>query len=126
MSETDNQTIFDEVTITLRPDGIVEFLYTTSTVDVDVARKSVAEGFKLSGVRAPTLVHIESVKEVTRDARVFFSESEENRAAASRVALIIESPLGRILGNFFMGFNKTSLPLQLFTDSDAAVAWLLR
>ena len=114
-----------EVSVRLRDDGILEFDYLTNrVVDLDIARTAVGEARELVRAPTPTLVRINLVKEVTRDARVFFAESEENRQVSSKVALLIASPLGRIIGNFFMGLNRAALPVRLFTEVDAAVAWL--
>ena len=40
------------------------------------------------------------------------------------VALVIDSPLSRVLGNFFLGFNRPETPARLFTSVDEARAWL--
>lgn len=114
-----------EVVVTLRDDGIIDYDYTTNaTVDLDVARKAVTAARELVSKPVPTLVRINRVKEVTRDARMFFAESEENRQVSSKVALVIGSPLARIIGNFFMGLNKGPFPVQLFTNVDTAIEWL--
>ena len=39
-------------------------------------------------------------------------------------ALIIANPVSRIIGNFFMGLNKTAFPFQLFTNQEEALKWL--
>jgi hypothetical protein len=38
--------------------------------------------------------------------------------------MLIRSSISRILGNFFLGLNKTRFPLRMFADLDDALAWL--
>ena len=41
------------------------------------------------------------------------------------LALIVGGPFSRVLGNFFIGFNKGAYPVKLFTDESDAKDWLL-
>ena len=43
---------------------------------------------------------------------------------AVALAIVIDSPVSRIIGNFFLRFNSPAYPSRLFTDIDAARAWL--
>lgn len=118
--------VLPEVVVTMRDDGIIEFDYTTETVvDLEVARKAVGAARELVSGPTPSLVRINRVKEVSRDARIFFAESDENKTVSSKVALMINSPLTRIIANFFMGLNKATLPVRMFTDDQSAIEWLL-
>ena len=65
------------------------------------------------------------IKSISKEARDHFSM----RGRESRVigfAIVIESPLSTIIGNFFMGLNKPRVPMRLFTDEEKAVQWCLR
>jgi hypothetical protein len=42
----------------------------------------------------------------------------------SAFAIIIQSPLSRVIGNFFMGLNKPRVPARLFKSEKEAVKWL--
>ncbi len=42
----------------------------------------------------------------------------------SAVALIVDTPLSRILGTFFLSVNKPPYPVRMFDDEESAVAWL--
>jgi hypothetical protein len=63
---------------------------------------------------------------MTREARDVFSESDLALNNTNRVAIVIQSYVSCIIGNLFIGLNKTrvKIPIQLFTDEKAAVAWL--
>lgn len=75
------------------------------------------------GTKFPLLVDARSVKYISKEARDHFS-IRNRETVLSGFALLIDSPLSRIIGNFFMGLNKPSVPMKLFTDEKAALQWL--
>lgn len=72
----------------------------------------------------PILVDSRGVKSIDRDARVFIQK--EGNKIVSSLALLIGSPVSRLIGNLFLGINKPSYPIMLFTSEDKAIAWLKR
>ena len=67
------------------------------------------------------LVDLRPNASIDRDARHFFiSLSPHYRA----VALLAGSPATRMLANFFLGFQRGTVPVRLFTSETDAVAWL--
>lgn len=68
------------------------------------------------------LVDMREIKAIDAAARRYLSKNTGNYFAA--VALLVRSPLSRVVANFFIGLNRTEYPVQLFTSEDAAVAWL--
>jgi hypothetical protein len=42
----------------------------------------------------------------------------------SAVAIVVDTPLTRTMGNFFLAVNKPVAPTRLFEDEGSAVAWL--
>jgi hypothetical protein len=71
----------------------------------------------------PLLIDARNIKYITKEARDHFSiRNRETKITA--FAILIYSPLSRIIGNFFMGLNKPSVPARLFTDEEQAVQWL--
>lgn len=107
-------------------DGLLVYRYTQDAhVDLTAAREVIALGTQLAkGEPMRALVDISGVVKVDRDARIFFAESPENRAITQRVAMLINSPLSRMIGNFFLGLNKPKAPTKLFTKESEALAWL--
>ncbi len=60
--------------------------------------------------------------QATEEARVYAAGNiPEGRVAE---AVIIRSLSVRILGNFFLRFNKPGVPTRLFEDYDEAMSWL--
>ena len=50
--------------------------------------------------------------------------STPSRRARVAIALLVGSPLSRVIGNFFVGLNRSTFPLRLFTSEEEAIAWL--
>jgi hypothetical protein len=72
----------------------------------------------------PVLVDSRGIKFQTKDAREHFV-SEEAEGITSAVALLVGSPVSRMIGNFFIRRNGPRIPTQLFTEEDEAVEWLV-
>lgn len=68
----------------------------------------------------PLLIDAKSIVSMDRDARKRFSHEE----TVSAVALIVGTPLSKIIGNFFIGLNKTAIPFKLFSSKSDALEWL--
>ena len=93
-------------------------------VDLKVAKEEVAAYVVLCKNEArPILVDIRNIKSVTGEARSHLA-GEESAKVTRAVALLISSPLSRIIGKFFLGLNKTSFPSKLFTSEEEAFLWL--
>ena len=75
------------------------------------------------GKKRPVLVDYASVKRMSRQARLHFA-GPECASVESAAALVVSSPVGRAIGNFFLGLNKPIMPTKLFTDEASALAWL--
>ena len=108
----------------LGDDGIVRIVMlpdadmTQANVEADMATYSQA----FAGQRRPVWADIRHVKSMSREARVFITR--EARKYVMAAALVVESPLSRMIGNFFLGFNKPPFPVRLFTSGEKAEEWL--
>lgn len=90
-----------------------------------VARTIAKEHVALCGdTPIPVLVGLDRIKGMTRGARVFFASSDVTPRIATRVAMLVASPIGRVVANFFTGLSKTRVPTRSFTDEAKALAWL--
>ena len=75
------------------------------------------------GVPPRLLIDVTHIKSISREAReVYANEGNEKRVIA--VALLTRSTVGRIVGNFFIGFNRPQVPTKLFEDELKAREWL--
>ena len=73
--------------------------------------------------RCPLLLDIRHVKSATKECRVYGS-SRETPNQPTAMALLVSSPVSRVIGNFYMGLNKPFYPTKLFTSEESAVDWL--
>jgi uncharacterized protein (UPF0262 family) len=81
--------------------------------------------FEVAGhVRRPVLVDMSGIRAETREARLYFA-SDEAVARYAAVAVLVSSPMSRVIGNFFMRLTQHRRPTQLFSVEADAVAWLL-
>lgn len=71
----------------------------------------------------PILIDSNKVKYITREARSHFS-TKNRQSVINSMAIIVKSPISRVIGNFFMGLNKPNIPAKLFENESSAVAWL--
>lgn len=76
-----------------------------------------------NGIRTRVLVDMRGVRSETREAREHFA-SAETAARLSAVALLVSSPLSRMIANFFLRISNLRIPTRMFDDEAAALAWL--
>lgn len=69
------------------------------------------------------IVLIGSLSSQDADARRVYAEKMDP-ALIYATALVVNSPLARAMGSFFLGLTKPRLGLGLFPDIDACVSWL--
>ena len=94
-------------------------------MDLADARENIEVIYELAG-RQRTLVLVDSrgVRWQSREAREHFVSTDAARATLA-IALLVGSPISRVLGNFFIRFEKHRFPTALFDDEDKAIRWLL-
>jgi hypothetical protein len=87
------------------------------------AEVNMAAIWELAGQqRRPLMGDLRRIKAMERGARVHYVTA--GPAAHSAVALLVDSPLSRVIGNFFMGLNKPLVPTRLFATEREARDWL--
>ncbi len=72
----------------------------------------------------PILVDIRKIRSISKEARDHFA-MRDRPPGVSAIAMLVSSPLSRIIGNFFLGLNKPKVPTKMFTQMEAAEHWLL-
>jgi hypothetical protein len=110
--------------IWLRPDGIVQLVWNPRTTvlleDVTAALEAMTQLTR--GRRSPLLVDARDTGPLDRPTRAELTRRSDLQAA---VALIVGTPLTRVMANFFLSVNKPVFPTRMFDDEASAVAWLL-
>ncbi len=85
------------------------------------AQETVRDGMRKRKTRV--LIDMTTVSEISKEARDYFA-NERTASIQRATALLIGSPVSRVIGNFFMGLNKPVSPTRLFTDPQKAIRWL--
>ncbi len=78
---------------------------------------------RLGKEKTRVLVDMRAIKSISRDAREYYA-NERTASIQRATALVIKSPLSRVIANFFMGLNRPLTPTRMFTDVDEAIEWL--
>ena len=73
--------------------------------------------------KRPIIVDLSNIKTVSKESRDIYS-SQEMGDTISAAALIVSNPVNRIMGNFYMGINKTKMPVRMFSGTRDAKNWL--
>ncbi|HET6226346.1 MAG TPA: hypothetical protein VFF27_08710 [Bacteroidia bacterium] len=60
---------------------------------------------------------------VSKEARAYSAEFKQNDPCIAK-AFIINSTANRLIGNFYINFNKPKVPTKLFSNEEKAVEWL--
>ena len=107
----------------LRPDGIVQLVRgPRTTVLVEDAHAALEAMARLTGGRpSPLLVDMHDTGSLDRPTRTEFTRRGDLQTAA---ALIVGTPLSRVMANFILGVSKPPFPVRLFDNEASAVAWL--
>jgi hypothetical protein len=114
-------------TLEIRPDGILHARTVPgSVVSLEDARENLASlPARPDHGRQLLMLDLRGMNGMSREAREFYAGEEPARVLAA-IALIVDSPLSRMIGSFFLGFNKPRIPLRLFTSEAQALRWLKR
>jgi hypothetical protein len=112
-------------TVRVRADGILHVVIadqTDVTTEDAHALHTAAQG--LCDVPRPALADIRRARGKNTLA-MRHAASAEVSARTTRLAFLVGSPVSRMIGSVFLGLWKTPCPTRMFTDEDAAIAWLL-
>ena len=111
--------------IWLDADGIMRINTFPGLEDtMDDARQNIVACTKVAaGTPRPILIDMRNLKGQSREVRAYYTGPESTKLNTA-VAILVDSPVSRVIGNFFLGFNKMDLPTQLFKSEDEALTWL--
>lgn len=88
------------------------------------AKASIAGIRQVSGgVLRPLLLDMRLIKSQSREVRQYYG-SPEAASAYSAIAILVGSPISRMIGNIFVGIGKLPAPTKLFSNEQEALVWL--
>ena len=95
-----------------------------SEIQVEDARENTEAVIRLSGGKNfPILVDLRKIKSISKEARDHFS-MRNRKPHVTAIAMLVSSPVSKIIGNFFLGLNKPTVPTRMFTSESDAVEWI--
>lgn len=101
---------------------MVRFVWAPGSVcDEQEARAGSAAIRALDKGGVPMLVDMREMKKLERGAREYY---KTDKAGVSAMALLVGSPVTRMLANFFMRTDTDTTPTRMFTDESVALGWL--
>ena len=106
--------------------GVLHEVITVSQVQLEhvLALRTAARALRAeSRANAPVLVDIRAVRWASAEARGRGS-SELGEFVARAVALVVGSPVSRMVGSLFLRMSAPPFPVRLFTSYDEAMRWL--
>jgi hypothetical protein len=105
-------------------EGILFFEYKpNTTIDLEVARRVVADRVAFQNERQlPVFCDMRGIISTDKAGRDYLAKSGSLLAKA--VALIVSEKVSMTLSAFYLEINKPSVPTQIFTDEQEALAYL--
>ncbi len=114
----------DEITFEVL-DGILVSAWKSKFIDITLIRKVKKYHLEImDGKSYPMLADIKSVRDTTKEARDFLA-SKEGCAGLIAIAIMINSPISKMIANFFILASRPVIPTKMFTDETEAKKWLL-
>ena len=106
--------------------GIFEANFKAMEVlDINIAMTTVKDRLVFCENKAyPCLFDITEVKHTTKEARDFMATEGNQLILAS--AMVVTSPMLKMMANFYIMVNKPQNPTQLFTSREKALEWLVQ
>jgi hypothetical protein len=97
-----------------------------SEITLQDAKDNTTAVIKVSGdSNFPILVDLREIKSISKEARDHFS-MRGRKPHVTAIAMLVKSPVSRIIGNFFLGLNRPTVPTRLFNLQNEAILWMKR
>jgi hypothetical protein len=108
----------------IKEDGIL-FCRFFDNIEMDekIAELCVKERLNFSkGISYPAIIDMKGLKSVNKKAREFMQK--EGSVLLKAGALLIGSPVSKVIGNIFLTLNTPEIPTKLFTSKEEALHWV--
>lgn len=112
------------VYLELEDDLLIGYYKKDKKIDLTAAKQIVRDRLALAGDQPVLALAINlGVKNMTKDARDYLA-SEEGVKKVIAGAIIVGSPVGSFIGNWYLSISKPLVPSRIFTRKEAAIKWL--
>jgi hypothetical protein len=94
-----------------------------ASIEVEDAIQNYEAALSLThGEKHLLLVDAQANVYISKETRIYSAQSKPNSPLA--MALIVNSTANRLIGNFYINFNKPKVPTKLFPSEEKALKWL--
>jgi hypothetical protein len=123
--ETMKETLLDNDCLKIELENFILIgTFKSEFVDINIAHEITNYRLEIQKQKSYLLLsNIKAVKSSTKSARDFMA-SEEGCNGVIAAAVLINSPISNIIGNFFIRVSKPLRPTKLFTNEEDAKKWL--
>ncbi|MGB3586269.1 MAG: hypothetical protein WBA23_07010 [Tunicatimonas sp.] len=105
--------------------GVLHAQYKVAIINLAIAEEATAYRLDITeGRKIASIVDISNVKHVDKDARTFFASSKAGKDLLA-LAVVLNNPVTRMMGNFFVKFYRPEYPFRFFTNSTEATEWIV-
>ena len=95
--------------------------------DIVVAKALVADRIKackpVEGISFPVILEMKNMVTIDKETRQYYSLKEPFNHL-SKIAIIIDNYVGRLMGNLVYKINVPPIPMEFFNDREKALRWL--
>jgi hypothetical protein len=93
-------------------------------ISLEMAKEIVRVRLEFTGHKPVLALALnQGVVSMDKKARDFLSSDEGVRGVIAG-AIVLDTPFGSFLGNFYLSVTKPKIPLRIFSKKEAAVKWL--
>lgn len=105
-------------------DGVVYGHYKQSEIDFQSAIRITETRIACAaGNDHPCCMDFTQVQNVSKQAREYFGGPDAAKNLKA-LAVITNSPVGKVIGNFYMALNRPQFPFHIFNSKQKAYSWL--
>ena len=126
MSATENRIETPVADLWMDQEGIVRIRFKPTTAHGSAEASGVVKAHNELAADVPCLV-LADIQDVTvganRAARQHYVSSESSKYKLG-MAMLVQSPMQRMLGNIFLRINRPPYPTRLFSREQEALQWL--
>ncbi len=105
-------------------------IFVESRMNAEIELEDAKEDMQLSeemmaGVsRFATIIDTANIKSISKEARDWYSQVQNDNPRNVSVALVVNSFYTRIIANFFLGFKNSRTAMKIFNEKDEAIKWI--
>lgn len=105
-------------------EDVLFFIYKPGVeINLDGAKQIVADRLNVQkGVSYPVFCDIRGIKDSDKPARDYLAK--EGSSLVNGVAVLTDSPVTKIMANFYLTISRPIVPTKMFTDKNLALEFL--